>query len=190
MDNFEFYNPVKVIFGKGQLSKLPSHIPAKSKVLMIYGGGSIFKNGVYTQLKENLKNYDIVEFGGIEPNPRYETAMKAIEVIKTKQIDFLLAVGGGSVIDATKFIAAAALFGEGDPWDILAKQSPVKAAMPFGVLLTMPAPGSEMNANSVVTREETHDKLAFASPMVFPNFSFLLPHAAGSLPQRQAANGV
>ena len=190
MDNFEFYNPVKVIFGKGQLSKLPSHIPAKSKVLMIYGGGSIFKNGVYTQLKENLKNYDIVEFGGIEPNPRYETAMKAIEVIKTKKIDFLLAVGGGSVIDATKFIAAAALFGEGDPWDILAKQSPVKAAMPFGVLLTLPATGSEMNMGAVITREATHDKLAFSSPLTFPKFSFLLPDAAGSLPQRQAANGV
>jgi NADP-dependent alcohol dehydrogenase len=190
MNNFEFYNPVKVIFGKGQLSKLPSHIPTKSKVLMIYGGGSIFKNGVYTQLKENLKNYDIVEFGGIEPNPRYETAMKAIEVIKAEKIDFLLAVGGGSVIDATKFIAAAALFGEGDPWDILSKQSPIKAAMPFGVLLTLPATGSEMNMGAVITREATHDKLAFSSPLTFPKFSFLLPDAAGSLPQRQAANGV
>lgn len=190
MDNFEFYNPVKVIFGKDQLSKLPSHIPAKSKILMIYGGGSIFKNGVYTQLTENLKNYDVVEFGGIEPNPRYETAMKAVEVIKAEKIDFLLAVGGGSVIDATKFIAAAALFSEGDPWDILSKQAHVKSALPLGVLLTLPATGSEMNTNSVMTREETHEKLAFASTKVFPQFSFLLPDAAGSLPQRQAANGV
>ena len=103
---------------------------------MIYGGGSIFKNGVYNQLKEHLKDYNVVEFAGIEPNPRYETAMKAVAVIKAEKIDYLLAVGGGSVIDATKFIAAAALFGAGDPWDILAKQTPVKAALPFGVLLT------------------------------------------------------
>ncbi len=190
MDNFEFCNPVRVIFGKDQLTKLSSLIPAKSKVLMIYGGGSIFKNGVYNQLKENLKDYDVVEFGGIEPNPRYETSMKAVEVIKAEKIDFLLAVGGGSVIDATKFIAAAALFNEGDPWDILAKQNPVKAALPIGVLLTLPATGSEMNGNSVITREETHEKLAFWSFLVYPKFSFLLPDAAGSLPKRQAANGV
>lgn len=190
MNNFEFYNPVKVIFGKDQLNKLPANIPANSKVLMIYGGGSIFKNGVYNQLKEHLKDYNVVEFAGIEPNPRYETAMKAVAVIKAEKIDYLLAVGGGSVIDATKFIAAAALFGVGDPWDILAKQTPVKAALPFGTLLTLPATGSEMNAGAVITREETHEKLAFSSLLVFPQFSFLLPDAAGSLPLRQAANGV
>jgi NADP-dependent alcohol dehydrogenase len=190
MNNFEFYNPVKIIFGKDQLTHLATQIPANTKVLMIYGGGSILKNGVHATIKEALKGYTLFEFKGIEPNPRYETAMKAVELIKAEKIDFLLAVGGGSVIDATKFIAAAALFTEGDPWDILAKHKPVKAALPFGAVLTLPATGSEMNSGGVITREATHDKLAFSSPLTFPKFSFLLPDAAGTLPPRQVANGV
>ena len=190
MNNFEFYNPVKIIFGKGQLANLANQIPANAKVLMIYGGGSILKNGVHATIKDALKVYTLFEFNGIEPNPRYETAMKAVELIKAEKIDFLLAVGGGSVIDATKFIAAAALFTEGDPWDILAKRKPVKAALPFGAVLTLPATGSEMNSGGVITREATHDKLAFSSPLTFPKFSFLLPDAAGTLPARQVANGV
>jgi len=157
---------------------------------MIYGGGSIFKNGVHSAIKEALKSYSVLEFSGIEPNPRYETAMKAVEMIKAEKIDFLLAVGGGSVIDATKFIAAASLFNDGDPWDILSKHKPVKAAVPFGAVLTLPATGSEMNAGSVITREATHEKLSFMSPFSFPSFSFLLPDAAASLPQRQVANGI
>jgi NADP-dependent alcohol dehydrogenase len=190
MNNFEFYNPVKVIFGKDQLPHLATQIPANAKVLMIYGGGSILKNGVHATIKDALKAYTLLEFKGIEPNPRYETAMKAVELIKAEKVDFLLAVGGGSVIDATKFIAAAALFTEGDPWDILAKHKPVKAALPFGAVLTLPATGSEMNSGGVITREATHDKLAFSSPLTFPKFSFLLPDAAGTLPARQVANGV
>lgn len=190
MNNFEFFNPVKIIFGKDQLAKLADQIPANKKVLMIYGGGSIFKNGVHELTKEALKNFEVLEFGGIEPNPRYETAMKAVELIKAEKIDFLLAVGGGSVIDATKFIAAAALFDAGDPWDILTKRKPVKAALPFGSVLTLPATGSEMNSGSVITREATHEKFAFSSPLTFPVFSFLLPDAASSLPKRQVANGV
>jgi len=190
MNNFEFFNPVKIIFGKDQLAKLADQIPANKKVLMIYGGGSIFKNGVHALTKEALKNFEVLEFGGIEPNPRYETAMKAVELIKAEKIDFLLAVGGGSVIDATKFIAAAALFDAGDPWDILTKRKPVKAALPFGSVLTLPATGSEMNSGGVITREATHEKFAFSSPLTFPVFSFLLPDAASSLPKRQVANGV
>jgi len=190
MNNFEFFNPVKVIFGKDQLAKLAVQIPGNKKILMVYGGGSIFKNGVHASIKEALKNFELVEFSGIEPNPRYETAMKAVELIKAEKIDFLLAVGGGSVIDATKFIAAAALFNGNDPWEILAKHKPVKAALPFGAVLTLPATGSEMNSGGVITREATHEKFAFSSPLTFPVFSFLLPDAASSLPKRQVANGV
>jgi NADP-dependent alcohol dehydrogenase len=190
MNNFEFYNPVHVIFGKDQLSKLAEVIPAKSKVLMLYGGGSIFKNGVHQGVKDALKSFEVLEFGGIEPNPHYETAMKAVELIKNEKVDFLLAIGGGSVIDATKFIAAASCFTAGDPWDIVAKQSPVIAALPFGAVLTLPATGSEMNKGAVITRVSTKEKMAFHSVQVFPKFSFLLPDAAGSLPQRQVANGI
>jgi NADP-dependent alcohol dehydrogenase len=111
MNNFEFYNPVKIIFGKDQLKKLPSQIPSGQKIMMIYGGGSIKKNGIYSQVLSALKDYQVIEFGGIEPNPHYETAMKAVEIIKKENIDFLLAVGGGSVIDATKFIAAVVILG-------------------------------------------------------------------------------
>jgi len=190
MNNFEFFNPVKIIFGKDQLGKLAQHIPLEKKVLMIYGGGSILKNGVHTAIQQALKGYTVIEFNGIEPNPRYETAMKAVELIKAEKIEFLLAVGGGSVIDATKFIAAAALFTEGDPWDLLAKRKPVKAALPFGAVLTLPATGSEMNSGFVMTRESTHEKFACSSQLTFPLFSFLLPDAAATLPKRQVANGV
>jgi len=190
MNNFEFFNPVKIIFGKNQIAKLSANIPENKKILMIYGGGSILKNGVHASIQEALKSYTVLEFSGIEPNPRYETAMKAVELIKSEKIDFLLAVGGGSVIDATKFIAAAAMFNEGDPWGILVNHKPVKAAMPFGVVLTLPATGSEMNSGSVITRESTHEKFAFGSPLTFSKFSILLPEAAASLPQRQVANGV
>jgi len=190
MNNFEFFNPVKIIFGKDQLLKLSAQIPENKRVLMIYGGGSILKNGVHAAIKKSLNGYTMVEFKGIEPNPKYETVMKAVELIKTEKIDFILAVGGGSVIDATKFIAAAALYREGDPWDILAKHKHVNAALPFGVVLTLPATGSEMNSGAVITREATHEKLSFMSPLTFPQFSFLLPDAAATLPQRQVANGV
>jgi len=190
MKNFEFYNPVKVIFGKDQLAKLSTLIPKEKKVLLLYGGGSIKKNGVYDHVNEVLKDYTLLEFGGIEPNPHYETAMKAVELIKKEKIDFLLAVGGGSVIDATKFIAAASKYTAGDPWDIMSKGAKVEAALPLGVVLTLPATGTEMNANSVVTRVSTNEKFSFNSSHVFPLFSFLLPDAAGFLPQRQVANGV
>ncbi|MCX6325771.1 MAG: iron-containing alcohol dehydrogenase [Bacteroidia bacterium] len=190
MKDFEFYNPVRIFFGKEQISKIASQIPAGNNVLIIYGEGSIFKNGVYDKVKEALKGYNVTEFGGVEPNPYYETAMKAVKILKEKKIDFLLAVGGGSVIDATKFIAAAALYENGDPWKILAENDPVKSSLPFGTVLTLPATGTEMNKNSVISRKSTTEKLAFVSPYCFPRFSVLLPEAAGSLPCNQVANGV
>jgi NADP-dependent alcohol dehydrogenase len=190
MKDFEFYNPVRIFFGKDQISKIAGQIPASANILLIYGGGSIFRNGVYAKIKEALKDFNLTEFGGIEPNPTYETSMQAVELIREKKIDYLLAAGGGSVIDATKFIAVAALYENGDPWDILSKHVPIVASLPFGVILTLPATGSEMNGNSVMSRRSTVEKLAFSSPLSFPRFSVLSPEAAGSLPREQVANGV
>jgi NADP-dependent alcohol dehydrogenase len=147
MLNFELYNPTNLIFGKGQIEKLSTLVPKGAKILLAYGGGSIFKNGVHEQVINNLKGFDIVEFGGIEPNPHFETLMKAVEVIKAEKIDFILAVGGGSVIDGVKFISAAVNF-DGNPIDILQKRILIKEnAVPFGTVLTLPATGSEMSYN-------------------------------------------
>jgi len=189
MENFAFYNPVKILFGKGQIANIAAEIPAKAKILLTYGGGSIKTNGVYEQVKAALTEFEVIEFGGIEANPHLETLLKAVEIVRSQEVDFLLSVGGGSVLDGTKFIAAAVPF-EGDPWDILAKQSPVTAAVPFGSVLTLPATGSEMNTNSVVTKWETQEKLFFASPLVFPKFSVLDPETTFSLPIRQVSNGI
>ncbi|MEH1897635.1 MAG: iron-containing alcohol dehydrogenase [Nostoc sp.] len=189
MKNFVFYNPVKILFGKGQIANIAAEIPADAKILITYGGGSIKTNGVYDQVKSALFGRNVVEFGGIEPNPHLETLLKAVEIVRNEDIDFLLAVGGGSVLDGTKFIAAAVPF-VGDPWDILAKNAPVKAAVPFGTVLTLPATGSEMNTNSVVTKWETQEKLPFSSPLVFPRFSVLDPETTFSLPVRQISNGI
>ncbi len=190
MKNFEYYNPVRIIFGKGELNKLNKYIPKDKKLLILYGGGSIFKNGVYDGVKEALKDFNVMEFGGIEPNPRYETCMKAVDLIKKENINYLLAVGGGSVIDATKFIAVAAEYTGEDPWHVLSKGIKPTSALPFATVLTLPATGSEMNSGSVITRNSTQEKLAFGSPYTFPQFSILLPDAAGTLPKRQVANGV
>jgi len=192
MYNFEYKNPVKIVFGKGTIPNVANEIPKNKKVLMIYGGGSIKRTGVYDQVKSALKDVNLVEFGGIEANPHYETCMKAVELIKKENVDFLLSVGGGSVLDATKFIAAAVLFEGDDPWDILDKPatSPVKAALPLGAVLTLPATGSEMNGNSVITRAATQEKKAFGSALVMPKFSILDPECVFTLPDRQVANGV
>jgi Uncharacterized oxidoreductases, Fe-dependent alcohol dehydrogenase family len=190
MYNFEYQNPVKVIFGKGEIAKVGKNIPEGSKILITYGGGSIFKNGVYNQVKESIKGFEVLEFGGIEPNPHFETLMKAVEIVKKENITFLLSVGGGSVIDGTKFIAAAACFDGADPWDILLKRAAVKDAVPHGTVLTLPATGSEMNAGAVITRIETKEKLAFGSPKVMPLFSVLDPETIYSLPEKQIANGI
>lgn len=192
MYNFEYKNPVKILFGKGQITKLGNELQKNKKIMLTYGGGSIFNNGVYQQVKAAVKGMDIIEFGGIEPNPRYETLMKAVEIVRAEKIDYLLAVGGGSVLDGTKFIAAAVLFEGNDPWDILAKsdQTIVKNALPIGAVLTLPATGSEMNGNAVITRAETQEKLAFSSPAVMPQFSVLDPEVIFSLPEKQVANGI
>jgi len=190
MKDFEFYNPVKILFGKDQLPKINEHIPEGLKIMLLYGGGSIKKNGVYEGIMNALKGRDIVEFHGIEPNPTYEICMKAVDLIKKEEVNFLLAAGGGSVIDATKFIGAAALYEDGDPWDILAKGSEIKASLPLADILTLPATGTEMNKNAVISKKSTSEKLSFISPNSFPKFSVLLPDAAGTLPKEQVANGI
>ncbi len=192
MYNFEYKNPVKIIFGKGTIPKVADEIPKNAKVLLIYGGGSIKKTGVYDEVTNALQAFDLLEFGGIEPNPHYETCMKAVDLIKKENVDFLLAVGGGSVLDAAKFIAAGALYEGKDPWDFFTKRFIVepKAAIPLGTVLTLPATGSEMNGNTVITRVSTREKLAFGSPKVMPQFSILDPQCVFTLPDRQVANGV
>ena len=192
MLNFELYNPVNYVFGKGQIEKLTELVPSNTKILIAYGGGSIFKNGVYDQVKAALPNHDIVEFGGIEPNPRFETLMKAVEIIRAEKIGFILAVGGGSVIDGVKFISAAVNF-EGDAVDILKKRilfKNVSKVIPFGTVLTLPATGSEMNSGAVVTIEATQEKLTLGGSALFPVFSIVDPTVITSLPKRQLQNGV
>lgn len=190
MNNFIFYNPTKILFGKGQISSIAEEIPNDAKVLLIYGGGSIKTNGVYDQVVEALGNIEYYEFSGIEPNPTYEKCMKALEVIEENNIDFLLAVGGGSVVDGAKFIAAAYYYQGIDPWDILAHNEEVIDALPLGVILTLPATGSEMNGNAVITRQEFKEKLSFGSPLVLPQFSVLDPTVVATLPPRQIGNGI
>lgn len=189
MFNFSYQNPTRIVFGEGQIAQLATLVPKGSKILLTYGGGSIKHNGVYQQVMQALDGFEVVEFSGIEPNPSFETLLKAVDIVKTQGIDYLLPVGGGSVVDGTKFIAAAALF-QGDPWDILAKRAPVTAALPLGCVLTLPATGTESNGNSVVTRYSTQEKLSFASPLVYPQFAVLDPTVTYSLPPKQVANGV
>lgn len=191
MKAFEYYNPVKIEFGNGKISTLPQYISPNQKVLLIYGGGSIKKNGVYDEVKESLKDYDLHEFGGIEANPHYETCMKAITYIRANDIDFCLAVGGGSVIDATKFIVAGAHF-EGEPWDIIEKGlgKSLDRVLPYGNVLTLPATGSETNTGAVITKAATKEKKAFGGPKMYAQFSILDPRVIASLPPRQLANGV
>ncbi len=190
MQNFTFYNPTRIIFGKGAIASLAEVLPTEARILMTYGGGSIKVNGVYDQVRSALHGRDLIEFGGIEPNPTYETLMKAVDVCTRQDIDFLLSVGGGSTLDGTKFIAAAARFDAGDPWDILCKGAEVKSALPIGCVLTLPATGSESNRNAVVSRVSTQQKRAFGSPMVLPAFAILDPETTYSLPQRQTSNGI
>jgi NADP-dependent alcohol dehydrogenase len=188
--NFDFQNPTRILFGEGQVATLAKLVPAGARVLLLYGGGSIRTNGVYDQVGSALARHTVFEFGGIEPNPTYETLVGAIELVRREGIDFLLAVGGGSVIDATKFVAAAARLEE-DPWSILQKRAKnVTSALPFGVVLTLPATGSEMNAGAVITRKATQEKFAFNTRHVYPQFSILDPTVTYTLPARQVGNGV
>ena len=192
MLNFELYNPTNLIFGKGQIEKLTALMPQGAKILLAYGGGSIFKNGIHEQVINNLKGFEIVEFAGIEANPHFETLMKAVAIVKEQNIDFILAVGGGSVIDGVKFISAAAHF-DGNPIDILQKRimtTDLTTIVPFGTILTLPATGSEMNSGGVITIESTQEKLSFGGSALFPKFSICDPTVIESLPKRQLENGV
>ena len=190
MLDFEYKNPTKIIFGKNKIANLAKEIPAKAKVLLLYGGGSIKENGIYEQVKAALETFEVVEFGGIPANPEYAVLTEALKIIKSQHITYLLAVGGGSVIDGTKFLAAAALYEGNDPWDILAKPLRTEIGMPFGTVLTLPATGSEMNSGAVITRAEYELKLGMGGPGLFPQFSILDPSVIASLPHRQIANGI
>ncbi|MHA6261257.1 iron-containing alcohol dehydrogenase [Sporosarcina sp. CAU 1771] len=192
MNDFVFYNPVKLIFGKDQLSKLSKELPMYGKkVLVVYGGGSIKRNGLYDELMGVLNEIgmDVYELAGVEPNPRITTAQKGADLCKEKEIDVLLAVGGGSVIDCTKLIAAAAKY-DGDAWDFVNKKATPKDALPFGTVLTLAATGSEMNAGSVITNEATEEKFGWGSPLVFPKFSILDPTYTKSVPKDQTIYGI
>lgn len=189
MQNFTFQNPTKLVFGEGSITKLAKLVPTGAKVMMTYGGGSIKKNGIYDQVKEALKGHQVVEFGGIEPNPEYKTLLRCVVECKSQGVDFLLAVGGGSVIDGTKFIATALKF-EGDPWEFMLNPSLAVDAIPLASVLTLPATGSEMNNGAVVSRRERNEKFAFHNPKTYPLFSILDPTAIYSLPAKQVANGI
>ena len=186
MENFIFQNPTKLIFGKGMIAQLAKEIPAEKRVMVTFGGGSVKKNGVYDQVKEALKAFEVVEFWGIESNPKVETLREAIKLGKEKQVDFLLAVGGGSVIDGTKLIAAGLLY-DGDAWDLVLK-GVSKHAVPLATVLTLPATGSEMNNGAVISRKETAEKFAFYS--FNPVFSILDPTVTFTLPKWQVACGI
>ncbi|WP_370674524.1 iron-containing alcohol dehydrogenase [Pleomorphomonas sp. PLEO] len=190
MQSFTYWNTTRIHFGKGQIARISEEVPADARVLITYGGGSVLKNGVMDQVRAALAGRAVIEFGGIEANPHFETLVKVSELARAEKIDFLLAVGGGSVADGTKFVAAAALF-EGDPWDILVERGTnVRAALPVGCVMTLPATGSEMNRNAVITRASTQDKLPMNSVHVMPRFSVLDPETTFSLPPRQTSNGV
>lgn len=191
MDNFTFYNPTKIFFGKDRLNELVTLVPKDKKILILYGGGSVIKYGTLDKIKSALNGYQIIEFGGIEPNPRYDTLMKAVELIKKEKIGFLLAVGGGSVIDGTKFISLASLISEEQSLKLLFKgygSLPLTDAIPFGTILTLPATGSEMNAGAVVSHGDS--KYVVMGPLTYPKFSFLDPTLTFTLPETQIANGV
>ena len=188
MDKFTYQSPTKIHFGEGQIAEIANDIPKDKKILVIYGGGSIKSNGVYKQVSAALTGFNWSEFSGIEPNPQYDTLMQAVAKVKAESYDFLLAVGGGSVVDGTKFIAAAACYEGADPWEILHDQAPVTAALPIGCVLTLPATGSETNGGAVVSRG--HDKLFFGSALVKPTFAILDPQTTLSLSPRQVSNGV
>jgi NADP-dependent alcohol dehydrogenase len=191
MQNFVYKNPTEILFGHGMIAEIATRVPSSAPVLFLYGGGSIKRNGVYDRVKAALKEHHLVEFGGIEPNPLYETCLTAVDVVKRERVGFVLAVGGGSVLDAGKFIAAAARFTGSDRWEILRSGGDaVKASLPVGAVLTLPATGSEANGNSVISRAATREKLPYTSVHSFPVFSVLDPETTFTLPAKQVRNGV
>ena len=187
MNNFEFQNPTRLIFGKGQIARLSQELPRDKKILVTFGGGSVKSNGVYDKVMEALKGFDYIEFWGIEPNPKVETLRRAVQLCKAEGVGFILAVGGGSVLDGTKLIAAAACV-ENDAWELVRDASLAKGALPFASVMTLPATGSEMNRAAVISNLETGEKFAFYN--VFPVFSILDPETTFSLPPFQVACGL
>ncbi|MFB2829463.1 alcohol dehydrogenase [Aeromonas jandaei] len=192
MNNFTLHTPTKILFGQGQIAQLREQLPSDARVMITYGGGSVVRSGLLEQIRSELAGFTLFEFGGIEPNPAYETLMGAVELARAERVDFLLAVGGGSVLDGTKFIASAAHYDLArDPWHILETVgSEVRSAIPLGSVLTLPATGSEMNMGAVITRRSSGDKVHFFSPFVMPRFAVLDPVLTYTLPERQVANGV
>jgi NADP-dependent alcohol dehydrogenase len=191
MLDFELHNPTRIVFGRDTIRRLPDLVPRGARILLTFGGGSILKNGVHAQVRNALEDFHIEEFGGIEPNPRFETLNKAVALVRARKIDFLLAVGGGSVVDGTKYIAAAVHYAGSDPWDILRTAGKgVNTTVPLGAVLTLPATGSEANGSAVVSRADTEEKLHFYSPLVYPVFSILDPSTTLTLDARQTGNGV
>lgn len=192
MQNFTYYNPTKLFFGKDQLEQLRAEIPnCGRRVLLVYGGGSVKRSGLYDRVMKELEQIgaEVRELSGVEPNPRITTARKGIEICKKEEIDFILAVGGGSVIDCSKLIAAGAKY-DGDAWDIVTKKAVAVTALPIGVILTLAATGSEMNTNSVITNWETNEKYGWSSAAVYPKFSILDPFNTYTVPKDQTVNGM
>ncbi len=190
MLDFEYYNPVKVIFGKGSIKKLANLVPQHVRLGLLFGRGSIKANGVYQQCLDALGQRIVCEFGGIGANPEYRDCLKARDAFIENNVDFILAVGGGSVIDAAKLVAAAVSQPNLDPWDLVKDASLIQTALPIATVLTVPAAGSEMNTNAVISRSEIPDKLGFSSQKLYPVFSILDPETSYSLPDRQSANGI
>jgi len=190
MENFTYFNPTRIHFGRDQIMSVDAEVPAGARVLLLAGGGSIRTNGVHAQVRKALGNRFVAEFFGVEANPDFDTLMKAVELVRREKLDYILSVGGGSVADGAKFVAAAVPF-KGDPWEILlTRGSAVTSALPIGVVLTLPGTGSEANMASVISRRSVKEKLAFLSPNVFPRFAVLDPETTFTLPERQIANGV
>lgn len=190
MENFTYFNPTRIHFGRGQIAAIDRELPAKSRVLLLAGGGSIRANGVYDQVRRALGSRALLEFFGVEANPDYDTLMRAVELARRDKADWILAVGGGSVLDGAKFVAAAVPYA-GDPWEILeTRGSKLQSALPIGTVLTLPGTGSEANGAAVISRRSIRQKLAFIHPLAFPRFSILDPETTFTLPERQIANGV
>jgi NADP-dependent alcohol dehydrogenase len=194
MLDFDVVNPTRILFGTTHYAMVPNLIQqhtSKKKIMIAYGGGSIFKNGIFEKVTKELTNFEIVQFGGIEANPQFSTLMKAVEICKTQDIDFVLAIGGGSVIDGVKFICGATKYA-GDPWDVLLRKDNCvfTEAISFGTVLTLPATGSEANSGAVISRDELQEKRTMGGPLFFPKFSLCDPTAVASLPKRQIANGI
>ncbi len=194
MQNFDVINPTRILFGDNHYEKLSELIKSytdQPKIMLAYGGGSIFKNGIHKKVMDHLSDFEIIEFGGIEANPQFTTLMQAAEICKKENIEFVLALGGGSVIDGVKFIAGATKY-DGDPWEVLLREEGkvFSAAISFGTILTLPATGSEANSGAVISRSELNEKRTMGGPLFFPKFSLCNPNVVASLPKRQIANGI